>query len=423
MENIGEQVVCLIAYHLLFAMFVWSYWKTIFTLPMNPSKEFHLSYAEKELLEREPRGEAHQEVLRRAAKDLPIYTRTMSGAIRYCDRCQLIKPDRCHHCSVCDKCILKMDHHCPWVNNCVGFSNYKFFLLFLAYSLLYCVFIAATDLQYFIKFWTNGLPDTQAKFHIMFLFFAAAMFSVSLSSLFGYHCWLVSKNKSTLEAFRSPVFRHGTDKNGFSLGFGKNMLQVFGDEKRYWLLPIFSSLGDGCSFPTCLVNQDPEQPSTPAGLNSSSKNPENHQFPAKPLRESQSHLLTDSQSWTENSTSLGKGKAELTQEFDKRVSSFLLSPADSTICTVHVLYSMGQKQVNMVKVGRWSFFQQRARKTKTADKTEDLRQNHSLKCKIDGPQSQIAKTPAEWKGDMKQGNKLQSVLVNLGTGKKQTKLK
>lgn len=309
MENTGEQVVCLMAYHLLFGMFVWSYWKTIFTLPMNPSKEFHLSYAEKELLEREPRGEAHQEVLRRAAKDLPIYTRTMSGAIRYCDRCQLIKPDRCHHCSVCDKCILKMDHHCPWVNNCVGFSNYKFFLLFLAYSLLYCLFIAATDLQYFIKFWTNGLPDTQAKFHIMFLFFAAAMFSVSLSSLFGYHCWLVSKNKSTLEAFRSPVFRHGTDKNGFSLGFSKNMRQVFGDEKKYWLLPIFSSLGDGCSFPTCLVNQDPEQPSTPAGLSSTAKNSENHQFPAKPLRESQSHLLTDSQSWTESSTNPGKCKA------------------------------------------------------------------------------------------------------------------
>ncbi|CAI5783915.1 palmitoyltransferase ZDHHC2 isoform X1 [Podarcis lilfordi] len=312
MTNIGEKVVCLLAYHLFFTMFVWSYWKTIFTSPMNPSKEYHLTYADKELLDRETRSEIHQEVLRRAAKDLPVYTRTMSGAIRYCDRCQLVKPDRCHHCSVCDKCILKMDHHCPWVNNCVGFSNYKFFLLFLAYSLLYCLFIVATDLQYFIKFWTNGLPDTQAKFHIMFLFFAAAMFSVSLSSLFGYHCWLVTKNKSTLEAFRAPVFRHGTDKNGFSLGFDKNLRQVFGDEKKYWLLPVFSSLGDGCSFPTCLVNQDPEQASTPSGHSSSNKNENSHHFPAKPLRDSQSHLLTDSQSWTETSASIENNKSGMT---------------------------------------------------------------------------------------------------------------
>ncbi|XP_060542781.1 palmitoyltransferase ZDHHC2 isoform X1 [Pantherophis guttatus] len=306
-SNIGEKMVCLIAYHLFFMMFLWSYWKTIFTLPMNPSKEFHLSYSDKELLEREPRNETHQEVLKRAAKDLPISTRTMSGAIRYCDRCQLIKPDRCHHCSVCDKCILKMDHHCPWVNNCVGFSNYKFFLLFLAYSLLYCLFIFATELQHFIRFWTNGLPDTQAKFHIMFLFFAAAMFSISLSSLFGYHCWLVSKNKSTLEAFRAPVFRHGTDKNGFNLGFSKNLREVFGDEKKYWLLPIFTSLGDGCSFPTCLVNQDLEQASTPAGHNAN-KNENSHHFPAKTLRDSQSHLLTDPQSWTQTSADTEKNK-------------------------------------------------------------------------------------------------------------------
>ncbi|XP_042326478.1 palmitoyltransferase ZDHHC2 isoform X1 [Sceloporus undulatus] len=318
-SNIGEKVVCLITYHLFFMMFLWSYWKTIFTLPMNPSKEFHLSYADKQLLEKEPRSEIHQELLRRAAKDLPIYTRTMSGAIRYCDRCQLIKPDRCHHCSVCDKCILKMDHHCPWVNNCVGFSNYKFFLLFLAYSLLYCLFIVATDLQYFIRFWTNGLPDTQAKFHIMFLFFAAAMFSVSLSSLFGYHCWLVSKNKSTLEAFRAPVFRRGTDKNGFSLGFSKNLKQVFGDEKKFWMLPIFTSQGDGCYFPTCLVNQDPEQAVTPSRRSTLNKNENNPNFPSKPLRDSQSHLLTDTQSWTESSTSseknnLGMSNPALTME-------------------------------------------------------------------------------------------------------------
>ncbi|RXM35040.1 Calcium uptake protein 3, mitochondrial [Acipenser ruthenus] len=103
------------------------------------------------------------------------------------------------------------------------------------------------------------------------------------------------------EAFRAPAFRHGADKNGFSLGFGKNLRQVFGDEKKYWFLPVFSSLGDGCSFPTCLVNQDPEQPSTPAGLNTTVKSVgDASPFPAKPLRESQSRLLISGQSWTES---------------------------------------------------------------------------------------------------------------------------
>ncbi|XP_023670490.1 palmitoyltransferase ZDHHC2 isoform X5 [Paramormyrops kingsleyae] len=301
MNNTGEKVVCLLTYHVLFMMFVWAYWQTIFTKPMTPVKEFQLTLADKEMLEREDRSESQQEILRRISKDLPIYTRTMSGAVRYCDRCQIVKPDRCHHCSVCDKCILKMDHHCPWVNNCVGFSNYKFFMLFLAYSLLYCLFIAATDLRFFIKFWTSGLPDTQAKFHIMFLFFAASMFSVSLSSLFGYHCWLVCRNRSTLEAFRAPAFHDGADKNGFSLGFNENFRQVFGNDKKLWLLPVFSSLGDGCSYPTSLVKRDAEQPPIPAGHNSPTQSTgDAPQFPAKPLRESQSRLLPTGHSWTRN---------------------------------------------------------------------------------------------------------------------------
>ncbi|KAJ6650929.1 hypothetical protein lerEdw1_001767, partial [Lerista edwardsae] len=136
------------------------------------------------------------------------------------------------------------------VNNCIGFSNYKFFLLFLAYSLLYCLYIAATVFKYFIMFWTEELNNGRSKFHILFLLFVAIMFFVSLMFLFGYHCWLVSRNRSTLEAFSAPVFQNGPDKNGFNLGLAKNLQQVFGVEKRLWLLPVVSSQGDGHFFPT-----------------------------------------------------------------------------------------------------------------------------------------------------------------------------
>ncbi len=43
-------------------------------------------------------------------------TRTDVPKRRYCRRCQCVKPPRAHHCSTCDRCIMKMDHHCPYVH-------------------------------------------------------------------------------------------------------------------------------------------------------------------------------------------------------------------------------------------------------------------------------------------------------------------
>jgi hypothetical protein len=100
-------------------------------------------------------------------------TSPQDGAPRFCKKCSHYKPPRSHHCRVCDRCVLRMDHHCepqqlagagcragmcvvraqatgravqhtracplaaggaaagPWVNNCIGHANYLSFFQLL----------------------------------------------------------------------------------------------------------------------------------------------------------------------------------------------------------------------------------------------------------------------------------------------------
>lgn len=48
-----------------------------------------------------------------------------------CKTCKQTKPARSKHCSTCEACVLVCDHHCIWLNNCVGHYNYRWFLGFL----------------------------------------------------------------------------------------------------------------------------------------------------------------------------------------------------------------------------------------------------------------------------------------------------
>ncbi|GFY66181.1 palmitoyltransferase ZDHHC15B [Trichonephila inaurata madagascariensis] len=92
--------------------------------------------------------------------------------------------------------------------------------------------------------------EEPGRFHILVLFIVPVMFTISLISSFGYHCYFVSVNRSTLESFRPPIFRTGPNKDGFSLRRKANFTEIFGWNKSKWFLPVHSSLGNGVIFPT-----------------------------------------------------------------------------------------------------------------------------------------------------------------------------
>jgi palmitoyltransferase len=52
-----------------------------------------------------------------------------------CPDCQVLRSSRSKHCAICNRCVERFDHHCPWINNCVGVNNHNSFITFI-YSLV-----------------------------------------------------------------------------------------------------------------------------------------------------------------------------------------------------------------------------------------------------------------------------------------------
>jgi hypothetical protein len=124
---------------------------------------------------------------------------------KFCPTCHLYRPPRCSHCAVCDRCIEKFDHHCPWVGTCIGRRNYQPFLTFIFSASLSCIIYVALSVIRLVRLtkqrdFLHGLRKEWAAAVIIIHCSAALLFVGALS---GFHAYLVATNQTTYEYFRS----------------------------------------------------------------------------------------------------------------------------------------------------------------------------------------------------------------------------
>ncbi|CUM66976.1 uncharacterized protein PRCAT00004663001 [Priceomyces carsonii] len=191
----------------------------------------------------------------RPPKELTFHFANPESGFRYCNKCYTWKPDRCHHCSKCGKCVLRMDHHCPWFAICIGFYNQKFFVQFLGYITLYTGFLFIVSLSVLWKFFMGQeFQNSFLSVNIVLEFVLSIAFFVTLGAFFGFLCWAVLKNLTTIEFQERTWFKDGDngsnfkyefDSHGkqkrlehvFDLGYKKNWKSIMGSRWYECLIP------------------------------------------------------------------------------------------------------------------------------------------------------------------------------------------
>ena len=69
----------------------------------------------------------------------------------FCSYCEVIKSETSFHCTICKKCVELFDHHCPFINGCLGYRNHKFFLLFIFFFMSYLLVLMTETIRHFVE--------------------------------------------------------------------------------------------------------------------------------------------------------------------------------------------------------------------------------------------------------------------------------
>jgi len=214
--------VYILVFHLLYVPVWITYIRVVFTNPGQPPPEFKVK---RELVQewQADKDTTDAKVSQHVGREVRFWLKKHDGALRYCDTCEIVKPDRTHHCGTCGFCVTKFDHHCPCetthppppppslltartlknghlllgVNNCVGWRNYKYFLQFLFYAQVFCLFVLVSSLPFVIM----AFSEDQRHFNYqwMMMLIISGAFALALFLFVGMHLRLVLANTTTLE--------------------------------------------------------------------------------------------------------------------------------------------------------------------------------------------------------------------------------
>eukprot|EP00823_Brevimastigomonas_motovehiculus_P001459 TRINITY_DN11987_c0_g1_i1.p1 TRINITY_DN11987_c0_g1~~TRINITY_DN11987_c0_g1_i1.p1 ORF type:complete len:295 (-),score=8.99 TRINITY_DN11987_c0_g1_i1:640-1524(-) len=126
--------------------------------------------------------------------------------LKYCDTCHIWRSPRMKHCRSCGNCCHGFDHHCPWLGNCVGYRNYRYFFWFLLFVTILCMYTCVCAVYQIIcvsQLSSSGFAHTVAQYPgLVGIALYSGVMALSLIGLCYFHMVLICTAQTTNEQIR-----------------------------------------------------------------------------------------------------------------------------------------------------------------------------------------------------------------------------